>query len=443
MQVTVEDVSSVKKVLHIEVPVETIHREIEKAYNTLQKTAKIKGFRPGKAPRSVLERTYKKDVEADVSSQLIQDSFVGALKKTGLDVLGSPRIDPPALDPDTPYAYDATVEIKPDIGEIAFKGLKLEKTVYPITDDMIDKQLEMLQTNLAQKIPLAKQRPVENSDWVCIDYEGFKNGAPVAAAAKTENATVQVGEGYISETFDQQLVGMSTGDSREITVTFPEDDDNRDLAGQAITYQVVLKDILVEERPAIDDEFAKKLGKFDSLDTLKAEIRSNLSQGYDKRAEQELHERSFEALLAKTDFEVPEVLVAYELENIIADAERSFAQHNMSLESVGLSKNDLRVKYKDTAEKQARRHLILARIIEQEALALTDDELDEGIREMAEAYHQPFEGFKNYFMSQPDKLAYFKEALLEKKAMKLIIDHATIDEKEAAPEASGAEAHAE
>jgi len=439
MQVTVEDVSSVKKVLHIEIPVEKITSELDKAYNTLKKTAKIKGFRPGKAPRSVLERHYRKDVEADVSSSLIQDSFFSALKEKAIEPIGNPQIDPPELNPEAPYCYDAVVEVKPELGAIAFKGLELKKTAYKVTDEMLDGQLKMLQGNLAQKIPVKEKRPAAHGDFVVIDYEGFKEGEAFEETGKTENYTLKLGEGSIIEAFDKELVGTNTGDEKEFSVTFPEDYHNDKLAGQEISFKVSVKDILEEELPDIDDEFAKKLGKFESLEELKTAIRENLVEGYEKRTEQELNEQAFTDLIEKVEFEVPEVLVEFELENIIADAERSFSYHNMSFEDAGISKESLKEKYRETADKQARRHLILGGIVEQEKLALSDEELDEGLREMAAAYQQPFEGFKNYFMTQQDKLAYFKETLLEKKAMKLVLEHANIQEVEAEEAPEGAD----
>lgn len=431
MQVTVEDVNSVKKVLHIEIPVDKITSELDKAYNSLKKNAKIKGFRPGKAPRSVLERHYKKDVEADVSSNLIQESFFNALKEKALEPIGNPQIDPPELSPDAAYQYDATIEIKPVLDTIDYKGLELKKTVYKVTEDMVDGQLKMLQTNLAQKKPLKETRPAADGDFLVIDYEGFKDGNPFEEAGKTENYTLKLGEGTIHDDFDKALAGTNNGDGKEFSVTFPEDYHNDKLAAQEVTFKVAVKDILEEELPEIDDEFAKKLGKFDSLEALKTAIRENLEEGHEKRTEQELNEQAFTDLIGKVEFEVPEVLVDFELENIVADAERSFSYHNMSFEEAGISKESLKEKYLDTADKQARRHLILGGIVEQEKLALSDEELDEGIREMAAAYQQPFEAFKNYFMTQQDKLAYFKETLLEKKAMKLVLEHANIKEVEA------------
>jgi len=162
MQITVENVSSVKKILNIEIPEEKVARELDNAYKNLKKKAKIKGFRPGKAPRTVLERLFKKDVHNDVSSKLLQDSFIEALKENDLNIVGNPKIDPSELDEKGPFRYVATVEIKPEIEEINFKGLTLKKTLYRITDEEMDVQLKMLQKNMARQNPIAEDRGVRS-----------------------------------------------------------------------------------------------------------------------------------------------------------------------------------------------------------------------------------------------------------------------------------------
>jgi trigger factor len=431
MQVNVEDVSTVKKILHFELPNEKLTEELDKAYVALKKNAKVKGFRPGKAPRSVLERIYKKDVHEDVSSRLIQESFIEGLKELELNILGAPQIDPTEIDPESPFRFDATIEIKPKIETVDFKGIKLNKTIYNVTDEMIDSQLSMLQKNLAKKEPIKEARPIQMGDFAFIDYEGFKDGEPHSATPLTENYSFEVGHSSVIGAFDDQIVGMNAGENKEFAVSFPEDHPSKDLAKLDITFKVSLKEIHEEILPEIDDELAKGLGNYDSLDAVKLAIRDNLAQGYDKRTEQELSEQIFQALLEKTDFEVPGVMVDFELQQIIAEAEKSFQYHNMSFEEAGISKETLEEKYRDTAEKQARRHLILGQIVDQEALALSDDELDAGLKEMAEAYRQPFEDFKKYMMTQTEQLAYFKETLLEKNAIKLILESSDINEKEA------------
>lgn len=436
MKVTVEDQSPVKKTLHIEIPRETVVKELDDAYKQLKKTAKIKGFRPGKAPRSVLERLYKKDVQADVSSRLIQTSFVEALKETELDIVGSPRLDPPDLGTEGPYAYDATVEIRPVIDDIEFKGLTLKKSDYTVGDAEIDTQLKMIQKSMAQKKKIEEQRPAREGDFVVIDYEGFKNGKPFAETGLTENFTLKLGDGHIIAEFDNQIVGMQPGEEKAVKVRFPEDYFNAKLAGLEIDFQVKLIEIRAEELPPLDDELAKKLGKFESLDAVKAAIRENLEQGYAKRTEQELNEQVFQALIARSEFELPEAMVDYELEGILNEAERSFQYNAKSMEDLGITREGLAEKYRGTAEKQVRRHLILDKIVKQEALELTDEELDEGFTMLSQNFNQPKEDLKEFYQGSPDKLEVFKHTLLEKKAIKLIIESSNIEK--AAPQTEAA-----
>ena len=377
-----------------------------------------------------MERLYKKDVHIDVSSKLLQDSFVEAIKETDLNIVGNPKIDPPGLDEKGPYKYDATVEIKPEIEEIDFKGLTLKKNLYRVTDQEMDAQVAMLQKNLAQQKPITEDRAAQKDDFVLVDYEGFKDGKPFAETQKTENFTMKIGTGHIIKTFDEQLIGMKPGDKKEIKVNFPEDYFNDKLANLEINFQVTLHEIREEVLPEIDNEFAKRLGQYETFDDLKNAITDNLEQGYAKRVEQEINEQIFEALIAKSEFEVPDSMVDYELEGIIEEAERSFAYHNKSMEELGLSKEILSEKYRDTADKKVKRHLILGKIVEQEDMTLEDQEMEDGFKEMAQTFNQPIEDIKNYYKQNEDKIEFFKHTLLEKKAVNLIIKSSTIEEVE-------------
>jgi len=428
MQVTVEDVSSVKKILHIEVPENIVIRELDNAYKNLKKNAKVKGFRPGKAPRSVLERLYKKDVHGDVSSKLLQDSFVEALKETELNIIGNPKIEPPKLEEKGPYKYDATVEVKPEIDDIDFKGLTLKKALYQVTDEEMEAQLKLLQKNLTQQIPITEDRPVQENDSVLIDYEGFKDGMPFPETQKTDNFTMKIGAGAISKTLDEELIGMKPGENREITVNFPEDHFNDKLANHEITFHVTLHEIREEILPEIDDEFAKKLGQYETLDVLKSAITKNLNEGYQKRVEQELNEQIYNDLIEKTQFELPDSMVDYELNNIIDEIEKTLTYYNKTMEEQGLTKEMLVEEHRETAEKKVRRHLILGKIIDQENIELSDQELEDGFAEMAQVVNQPVDAIKNYYQQNEDNLDFFKHTLLEKQAIKLIIESSNIEE---------------
>ena len=435
MKVTVEDVTSVKKIMHIEIPEKRVTKEIDKAYNQLKKNVKIKGFRQGKVPRGVLEKRFAKDVLADVRGALLQESFVDAISETELNIVGSPTIDPPELELGADYKYDATVEIPPVIDDIDYKGIEVKKTKYEISDGEIEAQIAMLQRRLAAREPIAEDRELQEGDFAQIDYEGFKNGKPFEPLKKTENFIIEVGKGEMTEDFDKEIAGMKKGEEKKFSLTFPDDFKTEPLQGQSVEFEVKLADIREEVLPEINDDMAKRLGaNFQTMDDLKAEITKNLDEGYTKRSEQEINEQIFESLIGKTDFEVPDAMVQGELDAIVNEAEQSFTYHNMSMEDLGLTRDSLKVKYLDTAEKQVRRHLILGKIVKQEEMELSDEELEEGFQNIADAYQQPVDGIKGYYTSNPDKLEVFKHTLLEKKAIQLIIDNSQIEEVE--PEAT-------
>jgi len=432
MEATITDINSVKKKIQIEIPQADVAKAVDAAYLDLKKNAKVKGFRSGKTPRAVLERMFNKDVQADVANTLIQNSFLEAVKQHSLAFIGMPDIDPPALDPAAPYIYDVTLEVKPELAPIDFNGVPLKKTLYKLSEAEVDKQVELLQKQLAEFQPIEEVRAAADGDYAVIDYEGFKDGLPFAQTQKTENYTLKIGRKMITEDFDREVTGMMPGEQKTFPVTFPEDYHNKDLAGIAVSFTVMLKEIRKEVIPDADNGFAKKMGPFETLEDLKNAIRKNLQEGYDKRSQQEIQEQIFEKLLTE-DFELPETLVKFELDGIVEDTEMRFSQSNMTLDQLGLSREKLEEEYRDIAEKQVRRHLFLSKIIEQENMELTEDQLNEEYASFAQAVGQSIDFIKTYYKNNPDKLDGFKHALLEKKVFDLIMEKAAIEEVE--PEA--------
>ena len=247
---------------------------------------------------------------------------------------------------------------------------------------------------------------------------------------------MKLGDGHISEDFDKGVEGMNPGDEKEMTVTFPDDYFNKKIAGHTVDFKVKLNEIRKEVLPEIDDEMAKQLGPFSTMDEVRQKIKENLTEGYTKRSEQELNEQIFSQILEKTEFEVPDVMVDYELDHIVADAERSFSYHNKTFEEAGISKESLKEKYRDTAEKQVRRQLILGKIVEQEKMELADEDLEKGFEEMAANYNQPVDVIKGVYGKSGEQLELFKHALLEKQAIKLIMKKNEIEMVEPEKETS-------
>jgi trigger factor len=434
MQINVEDVSSVKKILHIEIPENQVTRELNEAYENLRKTAKIKGFRPGKVPRAVLERLYKKNISAEVSAKLIQESFENAVRETKLMYVGTPQIDPPELEEKSPYKYKAELEISPEIGNIDFKGLNLKKKLYQVTEEEVEGQIRRLRKDLTRQKPLEESRPAQEGDIVLIDYEGFADGKPVPDIRKTENFALKIGAGHIVKEIDGQLAGMNPGESKEIRVHFPDTHPHERLANLDVTFHVNLKEIREEIPMELDAEFAKIFGK-SSMEELKVQIRENLRQGYENRSDQEVKEQIFSALIEKHEFEVPDVWVEAELQGIIAETERTFSYHNVSMEAAGVTRDSLAERYRDSAVKQVKRHLILNKVIEQENLTVSDEALEQAMKNMAEALKKTPEEIRNHYKQNKEELDYFKHTLLEKQASELIIKHSLMEEVRPEPEA--------
>ena len=432
MQVNIENISTVKKNIHFEIPSKDVDKELDKAYKELKKNASIKGFRKGKIPRAVLESRFGKDVHADISPRMIQDAFVEMVDEHQFEVLGEPKFTPerPLIEAGKDFVFDIMLEIRPELDEIEFKGLELKKNLYRVTDEEMNAQLNMIQKNFSTKETVTEERPVKDSDFVLIDYQGFVDGQPFDATPKVENYVMAIGSKALPEIFSTKLTGVIPPHDLEIEVAYPEDETNEALKGKTVLYKVLLKEIQEEILPPLDDELAKKLGSYTSLDELKKNITDNLEKGIEKRVQQELSEQIYEQLLEKCQFEVPDALVESELKSIIAETQQSFAQNNVTLEQVGLSEETIRDMSKDVALQQAKRHLILGKIIDQEALELSEEDLNALYESMGVAMGGTADAIKNFFDKSPQQFEYVKYYELEKKATRLIIDEANVVEVE-------------
>jgi trigger factor len=430
MQVKIEDKSTVKKVLSFEIPKETVAKELDKAYNELKKKADIKGFRKGKIPRKVLENRFSKDVHADVAPRLIQDSFVEAIQEHNLNIVGGPQLDPPELKPGSDYVFDITVEVKPELPEIDYKGISLEKNRYAVSDSEIDAQIGMIQKTMAKKQKVTESRAVKESDFVLIDYQGFLNDEPYEPTPQIENFLFKIGQEALPEAISEKLIGCIPVQDIEVEVAYPDDHPDENLKGRTILYKVTLKEIQEEVLPEINDDLVKGLGRFETLDDVKNSIRENLEKGIQQRVKHELSEQIFQHLLEKYEFEVPEAMIEGELEGIISETEQAYSANNTTLEEHGLSREKLSEQYRDVAEKQARRHLILDKIITQEKMDLTEEEMEKSLEEMARGMNATVDAIKNFFKMDPRQMEYYKHTQLEKKAIDLIIEDSQVTEKD-------------
>lgn len=434
MPVKIEDKSSIKKVLSFEIPKENVGRELDKAYNALKRKANLKGFRKGKIPRKVLENRFSKEVHADVAPRLIQEAFIEVIKEHDFNIVGGPQMDPPELDPEKPYVFDITIELIPELDDIEFGGIELKKTRYKVTEDDIEGQIRMIQKTMAKKETVKEERPVREDDFVLIDYEGYVGGKPFNNTPKIENYVMKMGQETLPKEFSEKLLGAMPVQNLEIEVAYAKDHFDENLKDRNVIYKVKLKEIQEEILPEVNDDLVKELGKFETLEDVKKSITDNLEKGYEKREKHEMAEQVFQNLLGKYEFEVPETLIEGELNGIIMEAEQAYAANNTTLEKAGLSKESIRTRYRPVAEKQARRHLILDKIIRQSKLKLTDEELESSYGKMAQGMNTSVDAVKKYFKDDPKQLEYYKHTQLEKKAVDLIIKKGHITE--VAPDAT-------
>jgi len=436
MKVEVEDISTVKKVLRVEIPEEEVTRELNKAFGTLKNNVKIKGFRPGKVPRSLLERRFKKEMCEEVSGQLIQNSYGEALDQAALVPLGEPTIDRPDLEKGKPYQYAVTVEVRPPIEDLDLKALKLKEKVHTVTDEEIEAQLKILQKRSAQLKTVDEDRPVENGDIVIIDYEGLRDGKPFEPARKTENFQVEIGSGRILKDFEQQLVGMQPKSTKEFQVRFPDDYYNKDLAGLDITFKVTLKEIKKEILPEIDDAFAKSLGEYQTPDEVREAIGKDLNQRYEAQSKRQQREDILDMLMEQSDFELPGGLVETELSAIVRDAQNLMAYKGMSQQDSDQTEEGLSKKYRPLAERKVREYLLLHKLIQQEKITLTDEGLEEAYEAFAGSLNQPVETIKEFHDTDKEAYELFRQKAMEKQVINWIVENSHVERVEADNEAS-------
>lgn len=431
MKVEVEDISSIKKKLHIEIPKEDVIREINKFYNKLQKSVKLKGFRPGKIPRSVLENRFKKEVASEVITQLINISYPKSLQKSDLLPLGNPQFDLPELVSGLEYKYSATIEVKPPITINQYTGLKLKKTIYKVSDNKIEEKLKILQRNHAQLKAIDDNRPVRAGDFVQIDYEGFKDGKLFPPVGKAENFIAEVGSKKLLKGVSDQLIGMTCGETKTFPVKFPDNYPAKDLAGEDVSFTATVKEIKKQILPEINDEFAKDLGQFSNLEALKSAIRKEMERNFNNFSERELYEQVIDKLIEKTDFELPAILVDYQSKTMAKDAEAALASQNLSPQDMGYTPDTFVEKYRPAAERKVRGLLILDKIIEQEGFKINDDILNAGFENMSNRLGQPVESIKMVYKQDKKQAPNIEQKFLEEHAIQFIINNSTVEEVEA------------
>ena len=424
MKPNVEDISGIKKKVSVEIPVEQVTKEVNSFYGELGRTAKIKGFRPGKIPRNILERYFKDYVKTEVIQKLIQETYPTALSEANLHPVSPPVIDPGELESEKPFQYTAIVEIKPEINLEGYMGLKIEGKKEEVKEEEVEERLKNLQNMHANLKTISEARPIQTGDYVILDYEAKMDGKPLEEG-KAIDFTVEVGSGRFIPALEEKLMGMRPEEEREIEVSFPGDYGYKKWAGKTIFFHVKIKEIKEKILPSLDDEFAKDLGDYSSLEALKTKIRGEIEREKELSSEQQLKDQIIDQLLQANLFEVPESMVEEQAKSLVSDTKLRLASQGIALKNLDVSEEKLQENYRAEAQKQVKTFLILEKIAAQEGITVTDEEAENRLKEISERTHQKFDVVKRYY-EKNSLIPELKAGIMTSKTLNLLLEKATI-----------------
>ena len=396
MKVHVEEISPIKKKVHVEVPEDHVAKEIDSFYDELKKKAKIKGFRPGKAPRSILERYFKDYTTGEVLQRLIQETFPKALSEVSCSPVAPPAFDPQELESGKPFRYAAIVEVKPEIKIEDYAGLNLEGKKEDVGDEELEERLKSLQNLHAQLKTISEPREIRTGDYVILDYDAKMDGKPLDEG-KGIDVPVEVGSGRFIPTLEEKLIGLKPEDERDVDVSFPADYAYKKWAGKTVSFHVKVKEIKEKILPALDEEFAKDLGGFDSLEALKVKLREDMQKAKEMALDRHLKDQIVDQLLQKNSFEIPPSLVEDQNQALVSEAKLRLASQGMNLKDMDISEDKLREDYRAVAERQVKTYLILEKIAGQEGISVSDEEVQDRLKEISERSHQKLDAVKRYY----------------------------------------------
>ncbi len=432
MKVQIENTGPFEKKIFFEIPREVVSQEVESTYKALNRSVKLKGFRPGKIPRSILERHYKSQVENEVIAKLIEDSYGKAVEENNLFPVAPPSVVDRTFEPGKDFTYTVTVEVKPEVAVEGYLGLEVEKPAVRVTDEEVEARLKALQETHAQIKPMEADRPVQEKDLVIVDFEGSLEGKPLEGW-RVKDHLVEVGSQTLVGGLDRQLVGLPLGQNREISLTLPDDYPRKELAGKNITVRVQVKELKEKILPALDDEFAKEVGDFQNLPELKDRLRKNLQEQKEAQATQAAKENLLDLLREKHPFAIPQSLIDRQVENIMARTEMRLARQGVKMDTAHPDHQKLRESLRPAAEKEVRSTLILENVAEKEKITVSDEEMDQKLEQLAAQMNQRVEAVKSYYRKR-DRLEDLRAMIREEKTLDFLLGQAKIKEGGSPPE---------
>ncbi|WP_026478854.1 trigger factor [Alkaliphilus transvaalensis] len=416
-----------KITLKLVVGPEKFEEAINKAYNKLKVRFNIPGFRKGKAPRKIIEAQYGKEVFYEEAINIcLPEVYEAALELHNIDPVDRPEIDVEEIKKGEDIVFTAIVEVMPDFEIDNYKGIEVEKKEYNVQEEDLQKELDnMLEKN--SRMIAIEDRPIKDQDMVIIDYKGFADGVAFEGGT-AEKQSLLIGSGRFIPGFEEQLIGANIGDEVKVQVTFPDEYHSEDLAGKEATFEVKIHEIKEKEMPALDDEFAKDISEFDTLDELKADIRTKLEDQAKNRAEEEVKNDVIESIVDTVNIDIPNPVIERQIDSMLRDFSYQLSYQGLNLDyyyqMTGTDESALRDQMRSDAEARVKTQLVLEKISKLEAIEATEEELQAEMEKLAAQYKQDLEQFKSNL--RDSDLAFFKENIVVRKTIDFLVDHAKI-----------------
>ena len=398
---------------------------MKKVYAKSAKYFNIPGFRKGKAPMAMVEKQYGTEIfYEDTFNEVVPEEYERELKENKIEAVSKPDIEVKQIGKGQDLIFTAVVQTKSEVKLGKYKGIELKKIEYNVTDADIEHELgHMADRN--SRIVSVEDRPVESGDITVIDFEGFVNGKAFEGG-KAENHELTIGSNTFIPGFEDQLIGMKTGEEKDINVTFPEEYFSEELKGKDAVFKIKLHEIKKKELPKIDDDFAKDTSEFDTLKELKDSIKEKLEHENEHRAEHETEDAAIKAVVDSAEIDIPSGMIETELDNMIRDMETRMSYQGMKFEQylqmIGKSMEDFRKENEEIAKSSVKTRLTLEAIVNAEKVEPKQEDVDSKLKEMSEMYGQKEEDLKK----NEQFVNYVKDSLKNEAVIKFIIDNAKL-----------------
>ncbi|SHK61438.1 trigger factor [Desulforamulus aeronauticus] len=430
MKATAERIEKNTVLLEIEVEQEMLEQALDKAYRKVVKQVNIPGFRKGKAPKAMVERYVGKEtLFGEAAEMVVPEAYMQALKETEIDPIDQPKIDIVQGEAGKPLIFKATVEVKPEVSLGEYKGVEVTRPSTEVTDEVVQQELERLQNRHAKLITV-EDGEVQQDDTTLIDFAGYVDGEAFAGGT-AENYTLIIGSGNFIPGFEEQLIGVKVGEEKDVDVTFPEEYHAENLSGKAATFKVKVNEIKRKELAVLDDEFAKDVSEFDTLDELRNDIRNKLKEAAATKANSAVENGTVDAVVANATVEIPEVMIEHKVEEMINNVGQRLAQQGVNMDQyfqyTNSSLNDMRERMKPDAEKTVRSELVLDAIAKAESITTSEEEVNEEIQKIAEYVKQDAKVVRKNLELQGG-LGHIIQDMARRKVVAFLVDNAKISE---------------